>query len=253
MVVDGDTLYALNMNIATDSRGNFSQMLAPASIHAFTIGQGGLTPTTFGSMHLRADQDISDGEALILDGKYNPAAIANVGDGRLAVLIRGLQGDGASQIIVLEIADPSVQKTITLADSMASFYAADSSQLAIVKLNNVNYALVGAGDESGRVAMVNLDAKEPAPNYVGVFGEGHNVVSVVVDDASSQAIAVSDQRRVTSLNLNEIDPSTGLPTVGATHDLPADARVAAVRGDSLIVAHPNKYSKLSVIAAPVSE
>jgi hypothetical protein len=76
---------------------------------------------------------------------------------------------------------------------------------------------------------------------------------VAVDEAGSQAIAVSDQGKVISINLKEIDPSTGLPTVGEAHNLPADARVAALSGNSLVVAHPNKYSQVTVAPAPVSE
>jgi hypothetical protein len=257
MVVDGDTLYTLNMNLDGDQNGSAAKLLAPPSIHAFTISQDGLTPKTFGPQHLQAGKDISDGYARILDGFYNPAAIANVGDGRLAVLIRGIGSaetgaDGGvappspSHILLFNTADGSYARESI---NLASMVAGASNQLPIVKLNSVSFALVGAGDGSGRVAKVNLDTGDV--KYVGVFGPGHNVVGVVVDEAGSQAIAVSNQGKVISLNLKEIDLQTQLPTVGEAHDLPADARVAALRGNSLVVAHPNKYSQVTI--TPVSQ
>jgi hypothetical protein len=253
MTVAGDTLYSLNMNLSNDQNGAFTKSLAPATIHAFSIGQDGLTEKPFGAQRLQANGVDSVGHALVLDGHYVPAAIADVGDGRLAVLIRGVaHPDNASRIILLEIEDPSVQTQIDLSDSAGlNMWAGDSNQLPIVTLNNIPHALVGAGDETGRVALVNLDTG--VVHYVGVFGDGHNVVSIVVDEAGSQAIAVSEQGKAISINLTEIDGLSGLPMVGAAHDLPADARVAALRGNSLVVAHPNKYSKVDVAPAPSGE
>jgi hypothetical protein len=256
MAVDGDTLYVLNMNFDKDQNGNGTKLLAPASIHAFGIAQDGLSEQAFGSQRLQVLGVESVGPAMILDGYYAPTAIASVGDGRLAVLIRGVpHSDNSSTLLLLNIEGPTNQREIPLSDSAElNMWAAASNQLPIVTLGDVNYALVGAGDESGRVAMVNLDAAEgeSAVKYVGVFGPGHNVVSIVVDAAAGQAIAVSEQGQAVSINLKEIDSLSGLPKVGKKHDLPADARVAALRGNSLVVAHPTLYSQVTVTPAPVS-
>lgn len=249
--ISGDTLAAVNMNFQRDQNGQFTQSLAPASVHWFTIASGGLTPKPLGTQRLQADGVDSEGHALILNGQYVPAAIAFVGDGRLAVLIRGLEHpDNPSRIILIDTENPGEQVQIPLSDSAGlNMWASDSNQLPIVTMNETPYALVGAGDKSGRVAMVNLDSGEV--KYVGVFGEGHNVVSVIVDESGQQALAVSDKAKVVSLNLFETDEFTGLPKVGSQQGgLSEDPRVAAIRGDTVVVAHPGKYSKITVNPVP---
>lgn len=260
MTVDGDTLYVLNANYSNDQNGAFYQSLAPLSIHAFSIGPDGLTEKALGSQRIRANGVESPGHAIILSGNYGTqGAIASVGDGRLAVLIRGFvnpedpaSSENPSKILLINSEDGSfTASAIPLSDVAGTMVASNSNQLRIVLLNDEYHALVGAGDKSGRVALVNLDTGKV--KYVGVFGEGHDVISIEVAEAGDQAIAVSSQGKVISINLKEIDGLTGLPTVGELHDIPADARLSALWGNSLVVAHPNKYSKVTVNPAPAAE
>jgi hypothetical protein len=271
MTVDGDTLYVLNTNFDNDQNGAFFQSLAPISIHAFSISPDGLTVKVFGDQRLQANGVDSPGHALILNGQYGHGAIASVGDGRLAVLVRGPNKGNDSRIILLESEDPKVQTQIPLSDVAGMFNASTSNQLPIVMLNDSPHALVGAGDGSGRVAMVNLGTGKV--KFIGVFevpmdeqgnfikdqdgnipeADRQNVISIVVDEAGKQAFAVSEQGKVRSINLQDLDGLTGLPTVGEIHTLPADAHVAALRGNSLVVAHPNNYSQFTVNAVPAAQ
>ncbi len=251
MTIVGDTLYVLNANMALNQQAALEGLevldYAPATIHAYTIGDGGsLTPQPLGAVEMTVDGEAAPGHALPLFGQYAPAAITTTPDGRLAVLIRGIGGgDNPSRILLINPENPAESQEITLSDSAGlNFWAGSSNELPIVDFNGAPHALVGAGDGTGRLAMVNLD--DGSTSYVGVFSGEANITSVVVDTSGTQLVAVSDTGNVRSVNLAEIDDISGLPKVGQTHSIPAEPRLAALRGNSMIIAHPTSYTQVEV-------
>lgn len=259
MTVVGDTLYVLNNNLALmESNPDDPIAYAPASIHAYTIGaDGSLTVKPIGDMQLQTDTEVSPGHAHILIGFNNAAAINSLPDGRLAVLIRGIGGgDNPSKILLIDPANPADTTQFPITDSASdgerplNMWAGPSNQMPIVEYQGVQHAVIGAGDGTGRVVMVNLETG--FGTYVGGFGDGHNITNVVVDQSGTQLLIVSDQGQVRNINLNEIDDATGLPIGGPNHTLPADPRLAAIRGNNMIVAHPTSYTQVVVSEPPTS-
>ena len=251
MTIVGETLYVLNNNLALiEDTGDIAY--APASLHAYTIGgDGSLTVSPIGDMQLQTDTEVSPGHAHVLIGFNNAAAITPMTDGRLAVLIRGVGGgDNPSKILLIDPANPADTTQIPITDSASAgdrplnMWAGPSNQMPIVDFNGEQHAVVGAGDGTGRVLLVNLSTQEGV--YVDGFGDGHNVTNAVVDQSGTQLMIVSDQGQVRSVNLTEIDEATGLPKGGPNHTLPADPRVAALRGNNLIVAHPTSYTQVVI-------
>lgn len=247
MTILGDTLYVLNANMAYNQQAALEGLdvldYAPPTIHAYTIGDSGtLTPKAI----FEEPTEPAFEFALPLIGQFAPAAINTTPDGNLAVLIRGIGGgDNPSKILVINPENPAESQEISITDSAGlNFWAGPSNEMPIVDFNGSPHALVGAGDGTGRLAMVNLD--DGSTSYVGVFSGETNVVSVVVDTSGTQLVAVSDTGSIRTVNLGEIDEISGLPKVGEIHSIPAEPRLAALRGNSMIVAHPTSYTQVEV-------
>lgn len=250
MAVVGNTVYVLNANRAFNNQAALDGLdvldYAPATVHAYTLGgDGSLTPATVGDVEMVVNGELTPGHAYPLFGQYAPAAIADVGDGRLAVLIRGIGGgDNPSKVIVFDPSDPgNTSAEYSITDSAGlNFWAGTSNQLNIVDYNDAPHALVGAGDGSGRLAMVNLD--DGTTTYVGVFTGDANVQSISVNATHNVVVVTSSNGEARTVNLGEVDEITGLPTVGQTHTIPADPKESAIIGNNVIVAHPMSYTRI---------
>jgi hypothetical protein len=270
-------LYVLNANRvfnydaaaanAADPEAEPKQVLdyAPASIHAFSIGaDGSLTPAQAGDQALMVGTESKPGHAYVMNGSFNPSAMADLGDGRLAVVTRGLGSGNTSVLHVYNIEDftsglSGANSDIAITDGSALNFSINASpHLPIVELGGTPYALLGSNDGTGRVALVNLGkdvVDSERLEFFGVFDGETNVASIVPD--GDRAYVISDKGDIRPLYLfDNAEQGISFGSVGPVKKLATtDAGthyVAGLSGNSLVAASPNNYSKASITAGPSS-
>jgi hypothetical protein len=243
---------------------------APVSAHAFIINaDGSLSPKAGVS-----PQPISEeGNVSVLFGAFNPKAVADLGDGRIAILVQGVPGRGNSSTIqVLNtsnfesgLGETAFSSYIDLTDSGGlNFFANNSGNLAIIHLEvqgadgpeAVPHAIVGSADGSGRVALVNLAPdvpEETRTTFISVYKDAElaDIAAIVAD--GDRAYVVSDTGKIRTLFLADSAEADGpkFGNVGPVHNLntvpPGTRMEAALSGSSILVAQPGNYSQATTV------
>ncbi len=265
MVRVGDQLLVLTANHTVNPQDGLIDF-GPASVLRYNIagsgaltasGMGAASPTTIAG----GDQDHN---GFVMDGVYNPSSIADLGDGRIAILSQGLPGENSSTIHVYNASDFSSglnasgssagSPEIILSDLTGpdgpDFGSNSSSQLTIV---GGRYALVGGADGSGRMAIVDLQRPAPASGgtrlrFVKIFDDGHDIANIVANPNGNYAYVVSDTGEIRTVTLTA---GADYGKVGNIYTLASGLLAgttipAAWRASSIIAASPLQYHRAPI-------
>ncbi len=260
MVRSGTHLYVLTRNHAVNPVDG-SLDLAPATILRYDVNatNGSLTPVSIGAVQSNVIAGTSTPHnAYLMDGAYNPTALAVASDGRLVAVTQGIPGENASSIHVFNpdmtsgITSGAGSSEIIISDAANpdyDFVASSSSQVALYG----NNAIVGSMDGSGRIAIVDVSAAGPSgganrTRFVTVFDDGSDIANVVLNPNGQFAYVISDSGAIRAVTLTE---GANFGKVGDTFSLasgvmPGTTIPAAFRSSSIIAARPLHYSRAEV-------
>jgi hypothetical protein len=277
MTTMGSRLIVVNANKALDKAGKAD--FAPFTIHRYTVDAGGaLTPEAVGDAQTISKITGTDNpnNAFLVDGHYNPAAIAAIDNDRFAVVEQGLPmsksadggglpGGNSSGIHVFKAADlqsglndgPDSAGSSFIAFTDApdpknpgvDFVANSSSQLSII---GNRYALIGSFDGSGRIAVVDCNATPPPVGtsrvqYIKIFEDGSDIASVVANPNGSFAYVISDTGKIRTVTVAQGADFGKVSAIETLASVPPGASFPAAFADSsVIAAHPGGYSKAKI-------